>query len=206
MAWRHAVVCFYLSMAASRSRVVPKWISAALALVALLAGGKSLLAEVTAVLPGTDFCLVGACWIWESGRWEHSKICPLNYSLNLLHTPCKVTQQTLHKDRKRPLCTHLLGAELGRRGHLQWPFPTWGSPIFSKFPIIQPHPLFSHQCLHFKDNSTQTCGLEGIYTALHPAISTGWLCRRLGFTTDLLSWGASLSWPPSLSTARCQTM
>lgn len=105
MAWRHAVVCFYLSMAASRSRVVPKWISAALALVALLAGGKSLLAEVTAMLPGTDICLVGGCWIGESGSWEHSKISPLNYSLNLLHTPCKVTQQTLHKDRKRPLCT-----------------------------------------------------------------------------------------------------
>lgn len=53
------------------------------------------------------------------------------------------------KDRKscvkagKDLYVQLLGAELERRGHLQWPFPTWGSPSFSKpqadHPATSPH-------------------------------------------------------------------
>lgn len=170
---------------------MPKWISAALALVAFLAGHKGFLAEVTGVLSGIDFFLAGCCWIWESGSWEHSKICSSNYLLNLLRALCKVTQQTLHKNRKRPLCTVTWGWVRQERA-LAMTISNQGiSQLFQvSRPIIQPHPLYSRKCPHFKDNSTQMC----ICTALHPSSSTGWLCKRLGFTTDPLNWGPSLPW------------
>lgn len=49
-----------------------------------------------------------------------------------------------NKDRKscvkagKDLYVQLLGPELERRGQLQWPFPTWGSPSFSKPPGWSP--------------------------------------------------------------------
>lgn len=109
----------------------------------------------------------------------------IELSIKFFMLPAKYHRKS-HVKVGKDLYVQIPGAKLERRGHLQWPFPTQGSPRFSKQPG-HVHALLTS--IQRQTRSSMCCG-RGLHCT-PSSVSSAWWCRRPGHPMDQLSRGTS---------------